>query len=78
MPTAAANRYCAWAAHDGRAHGHEVEARSFADAAAQFVEVWHPAADDGHAVRIIVREQASGEEQCFVVDLGAGELEACE
>lgn len=77
MPTSELSRYCAYAAHDG-AHGHEVEAEGFAAAALTFVEVWHPAPDDGDEVTVIVRDQASGEQQCFVVDLGAGALEPCD
>ena len=77
MPTSELTGYCAYAAHDGRAHGHAVEAEGFAEAALSFVEVWHPAPDDGHEVTVIVLDQASGEQQCFVVDLGAGELEPC-
>lgn len=77
MPTSELSRYCAYAAHDG-AHGHEVEAEGFAAAAMTFVEVWRPAPDHGDEVTVIVRDQSSGEEQCFVVALGARELEPCE
>jgi hypothetical protein len=78
MPATARSRYCAYTAHDGRAHGHVVEAEGFAQAAMSFIEVWHPAPDDGHEVTVIVLDQGTGEQQCFVVDLGAGELEPCE
>jgi hypothetical protein len=78
MPKSALPRYCAYAAQEGRAHGHVVEAAGFADAAMQFVDVWHPQPDDGDEVRVIVRDQASGEEQCFRIDLSLGETEPCE
>ena len=75
--TAALARFCAYAAHDGAGHGHTVEAESFAEAAIAFAEVWHPAPDDGNEVRVIVLDQDSGEQQCYVVDLAAGEVEPC-
>ena len=72
------SRYCAYAADDGRAHGHTLDAEGFAQAAMSFVEVWHPEPDDDGEVTVIVLDQASGEQQCFVVDLAAGEMEPCE
>lgn len=79
MPeTAALLRFCAYAAHDGRGHVHAVAAEGFAEAAMQFVEVWHPQPDDGEQVTIIVLEQESGEQQCYRVDLAGGELEPCD
>lgn len=74
----ATSSFCAFAVHDGRAHDHAVEAESFTDAALQFVEVWRPEPDEGEAVRIVVRDQASGEEQCFVVELGLADVQPCE
>lgn len=79
MPTKGPSRYCAYAAHHGRAHGHAVEAEGFAQAAMTFVEVWHPEPDDEDGdLTVIVLDQESGEEQCFVVDLSAGWMEPCE
>lgn len=78
MPTTELARYCAYAADDQRAHGHAVEAASFADAALQFVEVWHREPDDDRTVRIIVLDEASGEQQCFVVELDGAAAHACE
>lgn len=71
-------RYCAWAAHEGAGHGHVVRAQGFADAALQFVEVWHPRPDDGDLVTVMVLDQESGEQQCFVVDLSADAVQPCE
>ena len=76
MPTRALNRYCAWAADAGRGHGHTVEAEGFAQAAMSFVEVWHPAPDDEGEVSVVVLDQASGEQQCFVIDLRASDEQA--
>jgi hypothetical protein len=70
-------RYCAYAAAEGGSHGHHVEAASFAEAALQFVEVWHPEPDADSHVTVIVCDQESGEQQCFVVDLSAREVEPC-
>ena len=79
MPDAVTlTRYCAYAAHEGGSHGHAVEAESFAEAALAFVEVWHPEPDDGDKVTVIVLDQATGEQQCFVVGLSAGEAEPCD
>ena len=71
-------RYCAYAADDGRAHGHTVDAEGFAQAAMSFVEVWHPEPDAEGEVTVIVVEQDSGEQQCFVVDVSVGQLEPCD
>ncbi|HEY9219070.1 MAG TPA: DUF5961 family protein [Phenylobacterium sp.] len=70
-------RFCAYAVNDGRSHGHSVEAQSFAEAAMAFAEVWHPEPDDAGEVTVIVLDQESGEQQCYVVDLAHGEVEPC-
>jgi hypothetical protein len=73
--------YCVHALHDTRDHAREVRGQSFEAAALAFVEDWHPAPDDdmegGGDVSLIVRDQQTGREQCFRVDLGAGEAAPC-
>jgi hypothetical protein len=66
-----------YAAHDGRNHSHDVEGRSYEDAALAFVEEWRPAADAEGEVQIIVRDADSGREQCFRIDLFSGDAEPC-
>jgi hypothetical protein len=71
-------RFSAYAAHDSARHCHAAPAaRSFEEAALDFVEAWHPAADADGEVKVIVVDARSGREQCFTVDLGQGEAERC-
>jgi len=71
-------RFTAYAAHDGARHCHAAPgARSFEEAALEFVEAWHPAADAEGEVRVIVLDAETGREQCFTVDVGHGEAEPC-
>ena len=74
----APGRYCAYALDDpgGRLHG-APEAKSFAEAALIFTEVWHPPADEAGEVAIMVIDKETGEQQCFTVDLGSGDAEPC-
>jgi hypothetical protein len=67
--------YCVHAVHDKRAH--EVQGASFEEAALAFIEDWHPAPDDEGDVSLVVRDQLTGREQCFRIDLGAGEVAPC-
>ena len=79
MPTqdSDAPRFIAHARNDPRHHEHLVPgAVSFEDAALRFVEHWAPA-DQADEVSIIVTECGSGEQQCFTVDLGAGDASPC-
>ncbi len=69
--------YCVHAMHDARGHAHEVHGPSFEAAALAFVEDWHPAADDEGDVSLIVRDQQTGREQCFRIDIGTGETAPC-
>ena len=66
-----------YAAHDGRTHGHTIEGESPEDAAIAFVEAWHPAADADGDVQVFVREEGSGREQCFRIDLSSGDTQPC-
>jgi hypothetical protein len=71
-------RFTAYAAHDSARHCHAAPgATSYEEAALEFVEAWHPAADADGEVTVIVLDHATGREQCFTVDVGAGEAEPC-
>jgi hypothetical protein len=71
-------RFSAYAASDGARHCHAApDARSFEEAALEFVDQWHPAADADGEVTVIVLDHQSGREQCFTVDVGAGAAEPC-
>jgi len=71
-------RYSAYAAHDAARHCHATsEAASFEEAALDFVDRWHPAADADGEVTVIVLDRQTGREQCFTVDIGAGAAEPC-
>lgn len=75
MPTTD-RAYCVHALHDAR-HAHEVKGDSFEAAALAFVEDWHPAADDEGDVSLIVRDQETGREQCFHIDIDTGAAAPC-
>ncbi len=69
--------YRVHALHDARSHAHEVRGPSFEAAALAFVEDWHPAPDDEGDIALIVRDQQTGREQCFRIDVGTGEAAPC-
>ena len=72
-------RFVAHARGEPRHSEHLVpEAASFEDAALRFTEHWSPAPDAQGEVSIIVTECSTGEQQCFVVDLDAGEAAPCD
>jgi hypothetical protein len=72
------SRFVAHARGEPRHSEHVVpEAASFEDAALRFTEHWSPAPDADGEVSVIVTDYATGEQQCFVVDLDAGEAEPC-
>ena len=71
------NAYCVHAMHDTANHAHEVHGASFEEAALAFVEDWHPAPDGGGDVSLIVRDQQTGREQCFRIDLETGDTAPC-
>ncbi|WP_297514529.1 DUF5961 family protein [uncultured Caulobacter sp.] len=61
-------------------HGHHarpVDEPSPEPAAAAYVEDFAFDADDDGALALIVRDTATGREQCFRVDLATGETEPC-
>jgi Family of unknown function (DUF5961) len=72
-----ARTFCVFSAHDGRKSGHDVEGRSYEDAALTFVESWHPAIDADGEVSVIVRDAESGREECFRIDVEHGEAAPC-
>ena len=76
--TPSPSRFVAHARGEPRHSEHRVpEAASFEDAALRFTEHWSPAPDAQGEVSIIVTECTTGEQQCFVVDLDAGEAAPC-
>lgn len=75
----APGRFCAYAADDGPRMLHSTpEARSFAEAAVLFTEVWHPQPDDTGEVAVIVIDKETGQQQCYSVDVGLGEAAPCD
>ncbi len=56
----------------------QVNGTSFEDAAAAYLEACHPPADEEGDVSLIVRDEASGREQCFRIDLDSGRTEPCD
>jgi hypothetical protein len=71
-------RFAAYAAADGPRHCHAApHAKSFEEAALEFTEVWHPSADAEGEVQVIVLDRETGREQCFIVDVGAGDAAPC-
>jgi hypothetical protein len=80
MPAKNANlkrRFSVHGVEDAPSRGHLVEGVSFEDAALHYLEDRHvEAADD--AVSLLVEDCASGERQCFRVDLSTGETAPCD
>ena len=55
-----------------------VSGTSFEDAALAYLEACHPPPDAEGDVAVIVRDQASGCEQCFRIDVATGRSEPCD
>ena len=55
-----------------------VAGTSFEDAAAAYLEACHPPAGGDGEVSLIVRDEASGCEQCFRIELATGRTESCD
>lgn len=71
------SRYYAHARDEGRHRKHLVpQATSLQEAALIFAEHW-TASDPAAEVSIIVEDADTGEQQCFMIDLGSGEAEPC-
>ena len=70
-------RFSVHRVEDAPSRGHLVDGASFEDAALQYVEDRHiEAADD--EVSLLVEDCATGERQCFRVDLSTGETAPCD
>lgn len=70
--------YRVHALDEAASHAHSIDGASFEDAALSFIEDWHPAPDDDGDVTVIVRDQETGREQCFRIDLDTGETAPCQ
>jgi hypothetical protein len=77
MP-AAARRFSVHGHVEAPNRGRLVEGASFLDAALSFVEVYHPAPDADDEVSLTVEDCATGERQCFRIDLDTGRAEPCD
>jgi hypothetical protein len=73
-----ARRFEVHEASEDRARGHAVEALSFEEAAMEFLEAWHPAADDHGDVTLVVTDCETGREHCLRVELETGETAPCD
>ncbi len=70
-------RFSVHGVEEAPSHGHLVEGASFEDAALHYVEERHiEAADD--EVSLLVEDCATGERQCFRIDLATGETAPCD
>lgn len=70
--------FCVRQAAEASARAHVVTGVSFEDAALHFLEDHHPAADEDDEVSLYVEDLATGERQCFRVDLETGETAPCD
>ena len=78
MPNAAAARdFQVRACHIDSHHARLVNETSFEAAAVAYVEHHPYGPDEGHEIRVVVREVSSGHEQCFKIDLETGETASC-
>lgn len=71
-------RFAVHEASEDRARGRTVEAKSFKDAAFEFLDAWRPEADDHGDVTLVVTDCASGREHCLQIDVGTGEAAPCD
>lgn len=69
-------RYSVHARHVDAHHARTLEERSFEAAAVAYVEDLHDLGAE-HQISIIVREEDSGHEHCFRIDLDTGETQPC-
>lgn len=80
-PTPAAEfpqrRFSVHGAEETPSRAYLVEGLSFEDAALHFVEDRHPHGD-GDEVALFVEDCATGERQCFRIDLQTGETAPCD
>lgn len=71
-------RFCVQGVAETILRAHLVEGVSFEDAALHFVEDHHPAGDADDEVSLYVEDMATGERQCFRIDLETGETAPCD
>jgi hypothetical protein len=70
-----ARRFSAHCTDESRVHAHSVpEATGFLDAAVTFAERWSSGVGE---VSVTVTDCDTGEQQCFRIDLEAGEARPC-
>ena len=72
--TDSGRRYSAYDNSEARHHAHTVDASGFLDAALTYVERWGGAHEQ---VSVTVVDCETGEQQCFRIDLEAGEAAPC-
>ena len=66
------------ARHLETSHGHVVTEASFEAAAVAWLEAWPGEIGAEAAIRVIVRELATGQEHCFGIDVGTGVAAPCD
>lgn len=76
-PDAETRRFTVRARHPHGGHARAVEEPTAEAAAIAFLEDFGHDADQDEAVSLIVRDEATGREQCFRVDLATGETAPC-
>ena len=59
-------------------HSKLIDGSDFQDAALHFLEDHHPAATADDEVSLIVEDCATGDRQCFRIDLATGEAAPCD
>lgn len=78
MPQDASNRpFIVHGLDEAASHGRRVAAPTFEAAALGFLEAHHPRAQDDE-VALMVEDCATGERQCFRVDLARGAAAPCD
>jgi hypothetical protein len=63
--------------HQGAHGGRVLTETSFEAAGVAFAEDWAPHPETGADVAVIVRDEETGQERCFRIDLAAGDAEPC-
>jgi hypothetical protein len=76
--TESTRRFKVHAPHAGSHHTRIVDENSFEAAAVAYFERFAWDAEEDHAISVVVREDATGHERCFRIDLESGETEPCD
>jgi hypothetical protein len=71
-------RFSVHGADEAPSRSHLIEGVSFEDAALNFIEDFHPAADAEAEVRLFLEDCDSGERQCFRIDMTTGATAPCD